>query len=142
LDVRVGVTSDPIWRNLVDLAAPPNAVFTFKANLLPRAVGEFCAQADSLGDGIMLQAHAGTGIVIGNAGADLSFARAEKLMAQMQEHASQAQGNVVLLRCPPAWKASLPLWGRPRGDQLLMRRVRAALDPHGIFNPGRFLGGN
>jgi glycolate oxidase FAD binding subunit len=33
------------------------------------------------------------------------------------------------------------MWG-PAGDALsLMRRVKAEFDPHGILNPGRFIGG-
>ena len=25
----------------------------------------------------------------------------------------EAQGNVVVTRCPPAWKKDLPIWGQP-----------------------------
>ena len=50
-----------------------------------------------------------------------------------------AQGNLIVTRCPPAWKAALPVWGAPRDDAWLMRRVKDALDPRGLFNPGRFV---
>jgi hypothetical protein len=53
----------------------------------------------------------------------------------------QAAGNIVLPRCPVAWKSRLPIWGEPRGDVAVMRRIKQALDPHGLFNPGRFLEG-
>jgi FAD/FMN-containing dehydrogenase len=29
------------------------------------------------------------------------------------------------------------VWGAPRGDAWLMRRVKDSLDPRGLFNPGR-----
>jgi hypothetical protein len=50
-----------------------------------------------------------------------------------------AGGAVTLPRCPPAWQTTLPVWGAPRGDWPLMRRVKDALDPRRLFNPGRFL---
>jgi FAD/FMN-containing dehydrogenase len=33
------------------------------------------------------------------------------------------------------------VWGLRRGDWALMRTVKQKLDPHGLFNPGRFVGG-
>jgi glycolate oxidase FAD binding subunit len=53
--------------------------------------------------------------------------------------AGTGRGNVVVLRCPPTWKKTLPIWGAPRGDVALMRVVREKLDPRRLFNPGRFL---
>jgi len=35
----------------------------------------------------------------------------------------------------------LPIWGTPREDLELMRKVKQAMDPLGLFNPGRFVGG-
>ena len=65
--------------------------------------------------------------------------RAAVILMGLQERAAAARGNVVLPHCPPAWKRSLSVWGAPRGDAWLMRRVKAALDPRGVFNPGRFV---
>jgi glycolate oxidase FAD binding subunit len=61
------------------------------------------------------------------------------MLRQLQDAAATAEGNVVVLQCPPAWKAVLPVWGRPRGDVFLMSAVRDKLDPCRLFNPGRFL---
>ena len=47
----------------------------------------------------------------------------------------------MVLRCPTAWKAVLPIWGLPRGDAWLMRTVKEKLDPRRLFNPGRFVEG-
>jgi glycolate oxidase FAD binding subunit len=46
-----------------------------------------------------------------------------------------------LTRCPTEWKRSLPVWGLPRGDGFLMKRVKDRLDPGRVFNPGRFVDG-
>ncbi len=50
-------------------------------------------------------------------------------------------GTLVILQCPPEMKSRLDAWG-PAGDaQPLMQRVKEQLDPAGILNPGRFVGG-
>jgi FAD/FMN-containing dehydrogenase len=49
------------------------------------------------------------------------------------------EGRVAVRRCPPAWKSSVPVWGRETGDRALMRHVKATLDPKNVFNPGRFV---
>ncbi len=131
--------AEPLWSALVEFAAWPGARLTFKANVLPGAVADFCAQAADLPDGLLLQAHAGSGIVIGHAGADVTAEGAAALLKGRLATATAARGNLIVTRCPPAWKAALPVWGAPRGDAGLMRRVKEALDPRGVFNPGRFL---
>jgi glycolate oxidase FAD binding subunit len=132
-------SAEPLWLALVEFAAWPSARLTFKANVLPSAVAAFCLQAADLPDGLLLQAHAGSGIVIGHAGADLTAGRAAAMLKGLLATATSVRGNLIVTRCPAAWKAALPVWGAPRGDAWLMRRVKDALDPCGLFNPGRFL---
>jgi glycolate oxidase FAD binding subunit len=51
------------------------------------------------------------------------------------------RGSLVVLRCPPEWKAQIDVWGAS-GDALpLMRRIKTQFDPNNILNPGRFVGG-
>ncbi len=141
LDVRVDAPAEPLWQALAELPALPDAALSFKANLLPHAVAGFCRKAADLASGIRLQAHAGSGIVVGHAPAGLTLPQAQALLKALTDEAAAAQGNVVVLRCPSAWKAQLPVWGRPRGDLALMRAVKDQLDPRRLFNPGRFLPG-
>jgi glycolate oxidase FAD binding subunit len=140
LDIRVGQAAEGLWKALIDLPARSDARLSFKANVLPRAVAVFCRLAAELPDGLRLQAHAGNGIVIGHAGESLTLERAGTMLTLLLA-AFEAKGNVILLRCPADWKRSLPVWGRPRGDLWLMRRVKDKLDPKGLFNPGRFVDG-
>ena len=42
--------------------------------------------------------------------------------------------------CPTAWKDRLRVWGHPRGEWAMAEKVKAALDPGGVLNPGRFVG--
>lgn len=139
LEARIGSTADALWKALVEFAAWPEAQLTFKANLLPSDTAGFLAQAAGLPDGLRLQAHAGNGIVIGHADRTLTLERARAMLTMLQATAAAGHGNIVLIRCPTAWKATLPVWGAPRGDLGLMRAVRDKLDPKRRFNPGRFV---
>jgi glycolate oxidase FAD binding subunit len=136
VNVLADTSADPLWAALVEFAAWPDARLTFQANLLPSAVAAFCLQEV---DGLLVQAHAGSGIVIGHAGGDLTAERAAAMLEGRLAAATAARGNLIVTRCPPAWKAALPVWGAPRDDAWLMRRVKDALDPRGLFNPGRFV---
>ncbi len=137
VDALVRATAEPVWRFLGEFRLRPDAVLSFKANMLPHAIASFCRLAEGLDETMRLQAHAGNGIVVGHVSGNLSVERADTILKQF--HPAATQGNVVILRCPPAWKATLPVWGQPRGDAALMATVRDKLDPRRLFNPGRFL---
>jgi glycolate oxidase FAD binding subunit len=47
----------------------------------------------------------------------------------------------VVERAIPAVKAAVDVWGDPGPGMALMRGVKAAFDPAGLFAPGRFVGG-
>jgi glycolate oxidase FAD binding subunit len=79
--------------------------------------------------------------VYGHFSGDLTLERLQEMLKGLQDAAEAAQGNLILPRCPPEWKRSLPVWGRPRDDAWLMREVKAKFDPRGLFNPGRFIDG-
>jgi glycolate oxidase FAD binding subunit len=140
LEARAGAASEPLWRGLVENTVSGRRL-SFKANLLPGAVAAFCRQADTLGEGMRLHAHAGSGIVHGHLDSDLTLVQVAAMLKELTEIAVHAEGNLVLPRCPIEWKRELPLWGRERNDLWLMRQVKDKLDPQNLFNPGRFLAG-
>ncbi len=140
-EVSTGLATEGIWRGLVEFQAWPEARLTFKANMLPSAAAASCRRAAALPENLLLQAHAGNGIVIGHVPGDLTLDRARAILTVLLDEAAAASGNVVILRCPAEWKAALPVWGRPRDDFWLMRTIKEKLDPRRLFNPGRFVDG-
>jgi FAD/FMN-containing dehydrogenase len=50
-------------------------------------------------------------------------------------------GNLVVERASPELKKSLPVWGTPGEDFMVMEWIKKEMDPHGLFCPGRFVGG-
>jgi glycolate oxidase FAD binding subunit len=86
------------------------------------------------------QAHAGSGIVRAHALGEWSMEEVAGAIGTHRAEAVQTGGNLVLSRCPTDWKKPLNAWGEPRGDWTLARKLKQALDPGGLMNPGRFLG--
>lgn len=61
--------------------------------------------------------------------------------SELTDAAAAADGFSSIPWAPAPLKSRISVWGRERADLPLMRRVKLAFDPAGIFSPGRFLGG-
>jgi glycolate oxidase FAD binding subunit len=117
----------------------PSDSITFKANLLPARTWDFCQRA-AKGAQLAFHAHTGNGIVVGHSG-ETNADKVKVYMDDLIRFAGECSGNVVVTRCPTAWKAVVPVWGRSTPDRALMRAIKDKMDPGRIFNPGRFVDG-
>jgi glycolate oxidase FAD binding subunit len=148
-------SASELWQVLTEFPSRSETRLTLKANMLPSTVAAFCRRASDLPHRLMLQAHAGNGIVIGHAPlplspearergrgeGDLTLDQAQTMLNILHDSAAAGQGNIIVPRCPVEWKREIPVWGRARADFWLMRAVKDKLDPHRLFNPGRFVDG-
>jgi glycolate oxidase FAD binding subunit len=62
-------------------------------------------------------------------------------LAAFREAAHRMGGSLVVETAPRAVKDRLDVWGDVGSALPLMKRLKAALDPNGTLNPGRFVGG-
>jgi glycolate dehydrogenase FAD-binding subunit len=138
LILRQGEDSASLWSALVDSQHAEESPLTFAANLKPSASLVFLQTIDPARWAI--QAHAGNGIVRGHlrGEADLESVAAE--VDRLRGEAAQLGGSLTLPHCPTAWKDRLKVWGQPRADWSMAEKVKAALDPLEVLNPGRFVG--
>jgi hypothetical protein len=120
-----------------DATSSGTSSVTFQARVRPSAVAEFCRSVPARLESGDWSADAGTGIIRVRATDGFTSA----YLHELRQHAVLAGGSLTLLRCPGPWRNPELVWGPPRGDWPLMRKVKQALDAGVVFNPGRFLAG-
>jgi glycolate oxidase FAD binding subunit len=62
-------------------------------------------------------------------------------LADWRQAARAAGGHAVLESAPLAVKERIDIWDQPGASLRIMQRIKAQLDPSGILNPGRYVGG-
>lgn len=133
--VAEGEDSAPLWRGLTEFPATESFGPLTLAASLPRSQAiPFAARLDPGRWAAKVQP--GSGIVVAHARGE---ARDEPVRT-LRAEAGRLGGGLILSRCPADRKASLGVWGDRRGDWSVMERIKAALDPACVLNPGRFVG--
>ena len=132
---------------LRDFPLAGDAMLRYKASVLPTYVASFYKKAEEEAElrGLSLQllAHAGSGIIYGHVPHDGNVA-SEKLLSfvdWLRILAKQLAGSLVIEHIDPVLKDRVDVWGHVGNSFPLMKRLKETLDPQGILNPGRFVGG-
>jgi glycolate oxidase FAD binding subunit len=129
------------------VVASPIAVAT--AGVLPADVGAYVettgATARSAGFARAAVAHAGHGLVtlllLPGAPADPPPAATATVLAGWRAAARAGGGHLAVEWAPLGVREACPVWDPPGANVDLMRGLKARLDPGGVLNPGRFVGG-
>ena len=126
----------------------PNLI-SLKSNFLISKSGETLGSYEKIarefGMDCAFICHSGSGILY-------SYILAEKnlrskiesfveLIEKLTSEAVKNEGNLVVESSPLSIKKKVDVWGQSRSDYLVVRRLKEQIDPVGIFNPGRFVGG-
>jgi len=111
----------------------PDAAVKMQLSVLPRELPSCLA-----GFNLHFRAHVGSGV------AQVAFdgAEAAATATELRRAAARARGHVRVLSIDPAARGAIPFFDEPgAGAMKLMRGLKTAFDPAGIFNPGCFVGG-
>ena len=134
-------------QTLCDFSVSGSAVLRCKASILPDKTATFCkdteAEAASRGFAVQFLAHAGNGVVLSRF-TNVEDNSPEKLLSfidWLRILAKRLDGYLVIENIDPALKERADVWGHVGGALPLMKRLKETLDPNGILNPGRFVGG-
>jgi glycolate oxidase FAD binding subunit len=125
--------------NLISLKA------TFALSRVAEMVRAFEGAVQETGLESALACRAGNGILIAALplGDDLGAKTAVlvALIGRLTAESVRNEGNLVVEKAPRAIKEKVGVWGQTRSDVVVVRRLKEKLDPSGILNPGRYVGG-
>ena len=139
-----------LWQAITDLGWSEGSVpyLSIKVSVLPSQVArllEAVVAQDPSPFRRGLVADVGSGVVRFLWWAEESQApdleAAQEVVSGMRETARALGGYAIIEKCPVELKRTLDVWGEAPASVDLMRRIKEQLDPEGILNPGRFVGG-
>jgi glycolate oxidase FAD binding subunit len=146
-EARDGAARDAAWRALaeVDATAFARPAAVMRWSVLPAQVADVIAEAASIAGAGGLEAafvaHAGTGLVRGVLGGGEGLPDVAGTLGRWRALARARGGQALLESAPLALKERVPVWDAPGPALRVMQRIKAELDPRGVLNPGRFVGG-
>lgn len=150
---RTGADEAALWERVQEF---PGAFRTHAGGLtmikaaLPLAqLGAFLRRAEEIASQHELAtatvARAASGIayfsLLGKDTSEETCARLTQAAIELIHAGTSLGGRVTLLWCPTAVKRDVNVWGTLGDDLPLLRKLKAAMDPDRVLNPGRFLGG-
>ncbi|MFQ5897169.1 MAG: FAD-binding oxidoreductase [Candidatus Methylomirabilia bacterium] len=143
-----GPEREQAWRALRELrgGAMADPLARMRFGVLPMQVAEVVEQTGSVAQTYGLRAaccaHAGVGVIRAVLGGSAdSVASVVAALREWREVARAAGGHALLEWAPLGIKEAVAAWDPPGPAFRIMERIKAKLDPKGILNPGRYVGG-
>jgi glycolate oxidase FAD binding subunit len=120
-----------------------------KSNVLISKIGEMLGSYEKIardsGIDCAFICHSGNGILYSYILTGKNFrSKIEsfiELIGKLTSEAVKNEGNLVVESSPLLIKKKVDVWGQSRSDYLVVRRLKEQIDPVGILNRGRFVGG-
>ena len=115
--------------------------------VLPAQVADAMEQGGAIaqraGFHAALAAHAGVGVVeaVLAGGGRADAAAVAGVLGEWRALVRAAGGQALVESAPLAVKEQVPVWDDPGPSLRIMQRIKSQLDPNGLLNPGRFVGG-
>jgi glycolate oxidase FAD binding subunit len=134
-------------RGALGRGAFPETAAVMKWVVLPAQVADVMEQgagvAQRAGLPSALAAHAGVGVIeavlAGGEGVDATVVAG--VLTEWRTLVRAAGGQALVESAPLAVKERVPVWDDPGPALRIMQRIKSQLDPAGLLNPGRFVGG-
>jgi glycolate oxidase FAD binding subunit len=142
-----GEARDETWRALGALERPGHdaVAAVMRWAVLPMQMAELmdagAAAAQRNGLGAAMTGHAGVGIVTASLSGSADPGPVVATLGDWRDLAVRAGGHAMVAWAPLAVKERVPVWDEPGPTLRLMKGIKERLDPSGILNPGRFVGG-
>ena len=135
--IAAGASLEDADETPLEPPSPLSAAVAVRAGVPPSAAAPVCEAIATRGAAVY--AYPSVGLVHG-AWPDAAAIPPEAL-TELRALCLTADGALVLTAAPPDLKRRVDVWGPPRPDFEIMRRLKAQLDPASTLSPGRFLGG-
>ena len=145
-----GSERDRAWQFVREVGrlAFPEATVQLKIGVLPSQVSALFMEGEPVakrnGQNVALTAHAGLGIVTAVFAPQDRQSRDAALIETLKAWRELVQGlggQLMIEWAPLAVKEQVTVWDPPDAAMRVMERIKTELDPKGILNPGRFVGG-
>jgi len=128
---------DDLWPDIAALCRPDTpAAVVVKASVLPSESVTLAADLDRAGASIV--SYPTVGIAYGRWSTQRPSAEA---LVSLRDRCAARGGALVVEAAPVDLKRKAGVWGPPREDFAIMRRLKDEMDPAAVLNPGRYLGG-